>query len=110
MKTIRDFEPADRYVYDFGACSITKGYAQVDTGQDASYYGTWANPETLTVVNYCEGDVCVRIADTPQEFVEELRTIKQWNEENGHGFLGIDAGLGDLPDKFRAIGLGDLLH
>ena len=38
MKITREFAPADRYVYDFGLCSYEKGWAQVDTAQDASYF------------------------------------------------------------------------
>ena len=44
MKITREFCPGDRYVYDFGLCTYEKGWAQVDTAQDASYFGTWANP------------------------------------------------------------------
>ncbi len=111
MKTTRDFCPADRYVYDFGACSVSNGFAQVDTSQDASYFGTWASPDKLLIVNYCEGDVTVQKADNPEEFKEAILAIKQWNEEQGHRFIGIDPGLdNDLPAKFEAIGLGELLH
>lgn len=111
MKTIRDFAPANRYVYDFGVCSINKGFAQVDTSQDASYYGTWANPVKLCVLTYCEGDVTLRQAESSQEFVLELRDIKAWNQENGHQFLGIDPGFDEaLKNQFISLGLSDLLH
>jgi hypothetical protein len=40
----RDFAPADRYLYDFKLLTSGKGWAQLDTRQDASYYGTWINP------------------------------------------------------------------
>ena len=42
MKITREFCPGDRYVYDFGLCNHEKGWAQVDTAQDASYFGKWA--------------------------------------------------------------------
>jgi hypothetical protein len=45
METIRGFEMTNRYTFDFGTCSPQNGFAQVDTGQDAYYFGTWANPE-----------------------------------------------------------------
>ena len=38
MKITREFCPADRYTYDFGLRSYEKGWAQVDTAQDASYF------------------------------------------------------------------------
>ena len=49
MKITREFGPGDRYVYDFGLCSYENGWAQVDTAQDASYFGTWANPTRLMI-------------------------------------------------------------
>jgi len=107
----RSFMPVDRYHFDFGKCSKKNGFAQVDTSQDAHYFGTWANPVTLKVITYLEGDVHEVTADTPEMFVKELRNIKQWNEENGYVFKGIDTLLDkDLDHCFEALGLGDLLH
>lgn len=112
MKTENTFYPSsDRYQFDFSLCSIKKGFAQVDTAQDASYYGTWANPETLQIVNYCEGDVSIRTADNPDEFVQALRELKEWTDKMGYPFLGIDPGFSDtLKAKFEEIGLADMLH
>jgi len=111
MKTTREFAPADRYVYDFGLCSGRNGFAQIDTSQDASYYGTWANPARLMIVSYCEGDVTTQVAENQAEFVEEIRKIKAWNEEVGMRFIGIDPGLNEaLAAKFCDLGLSDLLH
>ena len=111
MKTVRDFWPTDRYIYDFKLCSTKDGWAQIDTSQDAHYYGTWANPEKLVVISYCEGDVTTNTADTPEEFVAEIRQIKEWNDENGHRFIGIDPGFNEeLKRRFVDLGLADLLH
>ena len=112
MKTEKKFLlDMDRYYFDFGQCSIKEGFAQVDTSQDASYYGTWANPFTLTVISYTEGDVCIRIAGTKEEFTKELVLIKQWNTENGHRFSGIDTGFdNELREKFLEIGAGEFLY
>ena len=111
MKITRDFEPADRYVYDFGLCNYKKGWAQVDTSQDASYFGTWANAEKLAIICYCEGDVTLTQADNPQEFVDQIRKIKAWNDENGWKFFGIDGMCSDSIIKaFTDVGLADLLH
>lgn len=57
MKIIRSFEPGDRYRYDFDLCSCARGWAQVDTAQDASWFGTWASPAERTILNFAEGDV-----------------------------------------------------
>jgi len=47
MKTITDFDPeTSRYAFDFRLCHFKNGWAQLDTRQDASYYGNWINPVT----------------------------------------------------------------
>jgi hypothetical protein len=102
---------SERYKYDFGACSIKKGWAQVDTEQDASYYGTWANPSKLQIFTFIEGDLELREAESEQEFVAELRSFVEWCGTTGYAFKGIDPGLGEvIAGQFRALGLGDLLH
>lgn len=40
MKVVGSFEPGDRYRYDFDLCSCARGWAQADTAQDASWFGT----------------------------------------------------------------------
>mgnify|MGYP001340657132 FL=1 len=114
MKTIREFAPGNRYFYDGGMCSESKGFAQIDTSQDASYFGTWANPETLTIVCYCEGDVTFTTAETPEEFVSEILKIRDWNNQDGNnGFKGIDCGWienGPIQKRFESLGLSNLLH
>jgi len=111
MNTERFFiETGDRYRYDFGLCSCKHGYAQVDTKQDAWYFGTWTNPTTLKTVCYAEGDVTIETAVTETEYVEHIRKLKTWNDENGYG-MAIDPGLGpDIRARFTAIGLAELLH
>lgn len=91
----RGFNPSDRYTYDFGQCTTGNGWAQIDTSQDASYFGTWINPELRQILCYCEGDVTVQTADTDTELVDEVMRIKTWNEEQGHRFLGIDPGFNE---------------
>lgn len=101
----------DRYHFDFKQCTIQKGFAQIDTKQDAWYYGTWANPFEKKIVSYCEGDVTIKHCDSPQEFVAEIRTIQKWNDECGFGPIGIDPGFSSALEKeFVALGLLDLLH
>lgn len=108
MKTITDFKPADRYVYDMGICSSGKGFAQVDTSQDAHYFGTWANPTTLQIVCYCEGDVTLQTAETKWEFIETILKLVTWEH---YTFKGIDPMCNESIEKgFRELGLGNLLH
>jgi hypothetical protein len=113
MEKTREFAPADRYVYDFGACSPVNGFAQIDTWQDASYYGTWANPERLIIFCYCEGDCTTTTCDNVQEFITEIYAIKDWclREGGEKGFLGIDPGLNPAAiQKWKDIGLEELIY
>ena len=112
MKIIRDFKPmSDRYSFDFGQCSSANGFAQIDTRQDASYYGTWCSPASLTIVNFCEGDVTKTVCETDAEFVEQLRELASWNAERGYGLMKIDSGFSDeLRQAFEKLGVADLLH
>lgn len=112
MKVIRGFAPADRYVYDFGACSTKNGFAQIDTKADASYYGTWCSPERRAIVNYCEGDVTLRLAENGSEFVTAIRELAEWTDEMGYGPMRIDGMCNpELIAEFERLGLGgDLLH
>ena len=111
MRVTREFAPADRYLYDFGLCSYANGWAQVDTAQDASYFGTWANPTRLLIFTYCEGDTTLHEAETPEEFAAELRDIDAWNRVQGNGLARIDPGYDPaLKVAFEVLGLGDMLH
>ena len=111
MKTTREFSSADRYVYDFGACTTGKGFAQLDTGQDASYFGMWANPFKRIIFSYIEGDCILEEAETEAEFVDAINKIKTFYDDSGYGFKGIDPGFNEeLGAKFKEIGLGSLLH
>jgi hypothetical protein len=83
MKIIREFCPNDLYIYDFGLCSCENGRVQVDTTQDASYFGTWANPIRLMIFSYCEGDTTLKAAASPEEFAVELREIDAGNRAHG---------------------------
>lgn len=100
----------DRYRFDSGECSVKNGFAQVDTKQDAWYYGTWANPHTLTIVSYAEGDITRQTAEDAEEFASAMRELKAWNEKLGY-WMGIDPMLNtEIESKFKELGLGDLLH
>ena len=90
---------------------MPNGFAQFDTRQDASYFGTWANPEARIIVNYAEGDVTTQIAETDAEFAEACREIDRWNIANGYGPARIDPGFDPgMRQHFERLGLADLLH
>ena len=92
MKITREFAPGDRYLYDFGLCSYENGWAQIDAAQDASYFGTWANPAELVIFSYCEGDTTLQEAETPEEFATALHAIDVWNINAGYAPPGSTRG------------------
>lgn len=111
MQIIREFAPADRYLYDFKACTTGKGWAQIDTSQDASYYGNWINPTTRELFCYCEGDTILTKCDSDAEMQEQVLKMRTWNEEQGHRFMGIDPGFSaPLKDALISAGLQTYLH
>ena len=107
MEIKREFHmDADRYQLDFGPCSTKNGFAQLDTKQDAWYYGVWANCEKRIVVSYAEGDLTTTTCENDQEFVE---VITKWGKEDY--FIGIDPGIADgAAEPWKALGLGEFLH
>jgi len=76
-----------RYKFDFGMCSCKKGWAQIDTAQDAHYFGMWCNPATLKVFSYVEGDTYLTECKNVKEFKDELLKIKNFYKED---YQGID--------------------
>ena len=111
MKVERHTSHCDRYIFDFDLCSTKKNYAQVDTAQDASYYGTWANPFEYKIVSYCEGDITIQTADNAQEFANAMLELREWTINMQYDFLGIDPGFSpELKQQFINIGLGDMVH
>ena len=108
-KTTREFVPADRYLYDFGLCSCDNGFAQLDTSQDASYYGTWANPYKLIIFSYCEGDTATIECEDDTDFIKEMREMQQWNVEAGYGF-SIDAYKAEHVARWKELGFSDIVH
>ena len=99
--------PADRYLYDFGPC---RDFAQVDTCQDASYFGIWACPTRRVIFSYCEGDCTTTECDTDEEFRAEIHRIRDFANSVGT-FRGIDPGLSPAKvEAWTAIGLAELLH
>jgi hypothetical protein len=112
MKTItRDFAPSDRYVYDFKLCTIERGWAQIDTRQDASYFGQWINPAKRQILCYCEGDITFAQLSTDAELVSEVEHIRAFHAEVGYPMTGIDPGFSEpLKAALVAAGLEAFLH
>ena len=112
MQITRDFKPlSDRYSFDCGPCSYANGFAQIDTSQDANYYGTWGSPGARTIVNFCEGDVTTTVCETDAQFAAQLRELAKWHAEHGYGPMKIDPGRDNgLRQAFEKLGVSDLLH
>ena len=109
MLKTQDWRPTSRYEFDMGECSAKNGFAQVDTGQDAWYFGTWANPWEFKIVNYCEGDICRTVCDSKEEFIAEIESMKKWNDDQGYG-CKIDAYPSMIRNRFKEIGLDGFCH
>ena len=111
MKITREFSPGDHFAYDFRLCRYENGWAQIDSAQDASHFGTWANPTRLMIFSYCEGDTTLKEAASPEEFAAELREIDAWNRAHGYVPARIDPGFDPaMMEEFEVLGLADLLH
>ena len=111
MEITRTFEMfTDRYQFDV-RCTPNEGWAQVDTRNDASYHGTWANPLTLQIVSFCEGDVTrYDCSDEPEAFDRELRGMqKVWRSAGT--WKGIDTMMqSKIECAFRRLGMADLFY
>lgn len=101
----------NRYSFDFGCCSPSEGWAQIDTEQDASYYGVWAHPIEMKVFSFVEGDITLKEAETLEEFVAELRSIESFEVSQGRKPARIDPGLNeDRIRAFKEMGLESMMH
>ena len=101
---------ADRYKYDFRLLKAVDGWAQLDSRQDASYYGQWVNPLTLKLFSYCEGDTTLTECTDEPDFIATVRECIRWNQEAGY-WIGID-GMCSTPiiEAFTRLGLAEFLH
>jgi hypothetical protein len=108
MIVTHEFLESDRYHYDALLCK--KGYATIDTEQDAPYYGNWANPVTRVLFSYAEGDCATTECDSDDEFIQAINDLCDWHCENSK-FYGIDPGLKIANEEpWIALGLQHLLH
>ena len=99
----------NRYFYDLGLCSSHGNWAQIDTGQDAPWFGQWANPFKREILGYAEGDRTLTECSTDAEFASELDRIAAFHRENDE-WKGIDTWSVRLRERFVAAGAGHLVH
>ena len=103
----KSFHPeACRYDLDFKL----KGFSQLDTKMDASYFGNWIDPINQKIVTFAEGDLLLATETNSTAFAKRIRIICDWYKKNDD-FIGIDP-MGNEPAKeaYKSLGLADLLH
>jgi hypothetical protein len=108
MKITRTFiQDGNRYIFDNGACHFKQGYAQVDTGQEAWYYGLWANAKNFKIVCYAEGDLTVEEYENAEEFATAFREMAE--RYKGYGWTcRIDTMCSDpIKEAFEACNLSE---
>ena len=106
MKRHEERAEGDRYQFDWGLC---RDFAQVNTSEDAAWYGIWACPQRLIVFTFAEGDCVTVECDTATEFCAELERVRCFADRQGR-FLGVDPGSDPAKaEQWRTLGLGDLL-
>jgi hypothetical protein len=102
----KEFVGGERYNFDFNQCANSEGWAQVDTGDDASYFGNWINLERLQLVSFMEGDVVTITAKDKEEFVAEFIKLDECLDD-----VKIDPGFNEkLESDLKEVGLGAYIH
>ena len=112
IKTTTEFvghKVDNRYAYDFGLCSSKSDWAQMDTAQDAPWFGQWANPFERQILCYAEGDGTLIECDTDAEFASELDRITAFHRENDQ-WKGIDTWSVRIRERFAAAGARHLVY
>jgi len=100
------FESVDRYAFDFNMCRSSKGYAQLETSEDASYFGNWVNFRDYKIVSYCEGDITIESCDTKEEFKKLLKKTVDFYKFDQENFKGIDLLCNEkIINDFNKLGL-----
>ena len=98
MKTQKTFCNSNRYIFDNDICNFKKGFAQIDTTDDASYFGNWVNFKSLELISYCEGDLTIIKCENIEEFKKQLSKVVNWHKKN-KSFIGIDLMCSDEIKK-----------
>ena len=102
----REFCESDRFHYDH--LLFNKGFAQLATMSDASYFGNWASAKLLVIFSYVEGDCITTKCDTKEEFHSEMMKLINWHNNNDR-FVGIDPVKAD-KQQWIDCNLSDYLH
>ena len=110
MNTTKSFANCDRYIFDFNYCSFKKGYAQLDTTEDAPYYGNWVNFKSYEIISYIEGDIIIKKCDDEDEFKKELLNTVTWFKNND-SYKGIDLmDSKEIKEDFKKLNLDNSFY
>jgi len=107
MKVTQGRSGGDRYQYDSDLCSYEKGWVQIDTNQDASYYGHWCNFDSLQIFAFVEGDTYLTECDSIEDFKQALTKERDFHLEDGR--WNIDA-TGIEKAKYIQLGFGTSVY
>ena len=73
------FEEMDRYTFDFGLQLTPEddpaAWNQLDTDQDAPYFGVWIQRRDRMILTWAEGDLSLRHFKTPEAYDEALLRV-----------------------------------
>ena len=113
MDITRSFAPSNRYEFDAKFNSST-GWAQVDTRNDCSYFGNWANPEKRQWFSYVEGDTTLVTCSSDEEFSSYVRETLDWHSTETYK-AKIDCCLNTpayraIREHFERLGFADHCH
>jgi hypothetical protein len=101
---------AERYDFDV-KFTADNGWAQIDTWQDASYFGVWVNPFDRKIFTFCEGDKSLESCDTDEDFKAALRACLEFYDRGEGRRTMIDALFSDrLTARLTELGFVDRLH
>jgi len=94
------FIPGDRYQFDYDDAFRGQGWQQLDTVDDASYFGIWTHPARLQVLTYAEGDLTLITAPTAEAYNLEVRAIFAFHDA-APGYSMVDPGDGTVTRVFE---------
>jgi hypothetical protein len=83
-----------------------RDWYQIDSPQDAPYYGQWTNPVTLQQLEYAEGDITLLQCETVEQYKAEMQRRQQFilqmaGDRDPSGY-GLDDKDGRHWDKLEA--------
>ena len=113
MQIERSHAPSSRYDYD-ATLNSAAGWAQVDTRNDCSYYGSWANPEKRQWFSYVGGDTTLVTCDSDDEYRAYVQETLDWHSSKTYS-AKIDCCLNTpayraIRAHFERLGFGEHCH